>query len=634
MSEGRRNTPGAREDAGGGRSQRSPFQKVCLSKKLHGWGATSAFFGFSTCHSSMESRLETDSLMSFVNRSMVSLCLTAGVVLAGCSSAQYRRSADKETYGVIQEKSARVNNMDRQFTIEQTNKLVLDGLLVVTEPPPDFLGNEKKQEEGAVMLSLKQALEIGVKYSRSYQTRKEQLYLEGLNLTLSRHRFMPLFSSRASSSYSVRTEQALLVGIDQATGQPRTVLSDNLVEQHQVNANGSIGADWLIRDVGRITAAFTTDFLRVLTGSPTSLASSQLGATFSRPLLKNSGFKAEKETLTLAERSLLYAVRDFTRFRKDFSVQVATGYYGVLGGRDAVRNAYLNYERSKLSAQRSRAMAEEGRVSQADLGRIEQQELTAESAWIGALRTYQRALDDFKILIGVPIQTALVLDDRELERLKIEHPDIAENDSLKVAFAARLDYQNLLEQKEDAERQTGLSKDALKMQLDLVASTSVSSDQDVSKGFPLPDPGRYRWNAGVNLDPALDRKVQRNAYRSSLIRYEQAIRSVSQREDEIRLQVRDSWRTLEQVRRTYEISEVGVKLAERRVEEQELLAELGRAKAQDQVDAQNDLVASRNQRTQAIVSHTIARLQFWNNLGILYIKENGQWEDEPYGKAN
>jgi outer membrane protein TolC len=102
---------------------------------------------------------------------------------------------------------------------------------------------------------------------------------------------------------------------------------------------------------------------------------------------------------------------------------------------------------------------------------------------------------------------------------------------------------------------------------------------------------------------------------------------LTQRHDEIELQVRDSFRALEQARRTYEISELGVKLSERRVEEQELLAELGRAKAQDQVDAQNDLVNSRNLRTQAIVAHTIARLQFWNNLGILYIKENGQWKE-------
>src|ERR1019366_2929445 len=98
-----------------------------------------------------------------------------------------------------------------------------------------------------------------------------------------------------------------------------------------------------------------------------------------------------------------------------------------------------------------------------------------------------------------------------------------------------------------------------------------------------------------------------------------------QQRDQIELQVRDSWRTLEQARRAYQISEIGVKLAERRVEEQELLAELGRAKALDQVDAQNSLLSSKDQLTQALVAHTVARLQFWDNMGILYIKDNGQW---------
>jgi hypothetical protein len=41
----------------------------------------------------------------------------------------------------------------------------------------------------------------------------------------------------------------------------------------------------------------------------------------------------------------------------------------------------------------------------------------------------------------------------------------------------------------------------------------------------------------------------------------------------------------------------------------------------------NALIDSKNQRTKALVTHTIARLQFWNNMGILYIKGNGQWED-------
>jgi outer membrane protein TolC len=180
---------------------------------------------------------------------------------------------------------------------------------------------------------------------------------------------------------------------------------------------------------------------------------------------------------------------------------------------------------------------------------------------------------------------------------------------------------------EDAQRGVALAKDALKPQLDLVASGSISSAQEQGTGFPLPDPNRYQWSAGLDADLGLDRKAERNEYRSALITQQQAQRACEQRKDEIELEVRESWRTLEQAKRNYEISEIGVKLAERRVEEQDLLAELGRANAEEQVNAQKALFDSKNQRTLALVSHTIARLQFWNNMGILYIKDNGQWEE-------
>jgi outer membrane protein TolC len=172
-----------------------------------------------------------------------------------------------------------------------------------------------------------------------------------------------------------------------------------------------------------------------------------------------------------------------------------------------------------------------------------------------------------------------------------------------------------------------LKANLLLPKVDLTSGATFNSDPAKMGHFELPEGNRYQWNAGFELDPGLDRMAERNNYRSALISSDQAARAVEQQEDQIILQVRDSWRTLDQAQRNYEISDIGVKIAERRVEEQNLLAELGRAKAQDQVDAENDLINSKNQRTQALVTHTIARLQFWNYLGILYIKNNGRWEE-------
>src|SRR5262249_16606481 len=151
---------------------------------------------------------------------------------------------------------------------------------------------------------------------------------------------------------------------------------------------------------------------------PHTITSSQIGGVFTRPLLRNNGFKQETENLTQAERDLLYEVRAFTRSRKTFSVDVASAYYGVLGNRDAARHSFLNFQSSHRAGDRTRSLAAEGRTTQTDLGRIEQQELSAETAWIAAVRTYQRALDDFKIRLGIPVASKVVLDDHELESLK------------------------------------------------------------------------------------------------------------------------------------------------------------------------------------------------------------------------
>ncbi len=548
-------------------------------------------------------------------------CFFPGLLLAvaatGCTANHYRRSADKAAYGVIGQKAPLVKNMDTSFTIEQTNAIALGSLPVVTNVV-DFLGPDGEGERGARILRLEDALNIAIHYSRSYQSRKEQLYLSALSLTLARHQFTPLFSSGGNATYS-------------AVATETPALSDHFVEERNVSANGSVGESWLIRDVGRITTAFTADFLRFVTGDPRLATSSKLSATFVRPLWRDAGFKQEMENLTQAERDLLYGLRDFTQFRKDFSVGIASAYYNVLGNRDAVRNSYLNLQSSHQNADRTRALAQEGRVTGTDLGRQEQQELTAESSWINAVRSYKQALDNFKIQLGLKVDANLVLDDGELEALQIHHPDISVNDSIQLALASRLNYMTIKDQVEDAERKVKVAQNFLKPQVDLFANASLVSDP--AKNYSLPDPQRYAWNAGLDVDPGLDRTSERNSYRAALIARNRAARTLEEQEDQIKLQVRDSWRTLDQAKRNYEISEVGVHIAERRVEEQGLLAEWGRSKAQDQVDAQNALIDSKNQRTQALVTHTIARLQFWNNMGILYIKDNGQWEEVQNAKT-
>ena len=558
-----------------------------------------------------------DTCVKWLARSGLLSGLLLAIAATGCTAAHYRKSADAAAYGVIKQKTSLVKNMDAAFTIEQTNALDLGNFPVVTNVV-DYLGSDGEAERGAKILRLDEALDLAIHHSRSYQSSKEDLYLSALSLTLARRDFTPIFSGGGTATYAVQTAETV-------------PLSDNVVESRSVSAEGSLGADWLVRDVGKITTAFTTDFLRFVSGDPRLAASSKLSATFVRPLWQDAGFKKQMEALTQAERDVLYDLRDFTQARKDFSVKIATAYYNVLGNRDAVRNSYLNLQSSHRNADRTRALAQEGRVAGTDLGRQEQQELTAESSWINAVRSYKQALDNFKILLGLKVDANLTLDDRELAALQILHPDLSVEDSIRLALTSRLDYMSIKDRLEDEERKVKVAQSFLKPKVNLFADASLAHNPN--RNWSLPDPDWYSWDAGLDVDPGLDRTPERNAYRAAIITRNRAARKLEEQEDQIKLQVRDSWRTLDQAKRNYEISEVGVHIAERRVEEQSLLAEWGRSKAQDQVDAQNALIDSKNQRTQALVTHTIARLQFWNNMGILYIKANGQWEEVHNAKT-
>jgi outer membrane protein TolC len=574
--------------------------------------------------SEMDARSQSVGKFHSRKLSSVASCVLTGLFLTGCTANYYRKSADRAAYGAINAKTPLVRNMDNNFTLERTNSIALDGFAISTNAP-NYLGEGGQREVGARILRLDDALDIAVHHSRDYQNHKEQLYLSALSLALARHQFAPIFSANGEATVSgAGTPVPVTV-----SNQISHLVTTNVffTEDRSVSGSGSINVSWLIADVGRVTAAFTSDFLRFVTGDPRVADSSALSATFISPLIRDAGFKREKEALVQSERDLLYALRNFTQYRKDFTVQIARDYYSVLGQRDAARNSFLNYQSSTKNAERTRAMVAEGRDTTANLGRLEQQELSSESSWINAVRGYQQSLDDFKIEVGLPVDEHVILDEQELEALQIEHPQISVDDSIKVALAGRLDYMNAKDEFADTERQVKLDQNLLRPQLDLSASAGMVSNPNRNNGFQLPDPRRYSWSAGLALDPGLDRTSERNTYRSALISRNRAARNLELVEDQIKLDVRNSWRTLDQAERNYQIAESGVKIAKRRVDEQEMLAEVGRARAQDQVDAQNDLISAKNQRTQALVTHTIARLQFWDNMGILYIKGNGRWEE-------
>ncbi|HNR29574.1 MAG TPA: TolC family protein [Candidatus Hydrogenedentes bacterium] len=573
-----------------------------------------------------------------------------------------KAAADAEVYGVIQEKTPDVPGMHPEFSIEENKEWEASAGLPRVVQPREEMGESAEAEVGAWIISLEKALEIAVKRNRQYQNRKESVYLQALSLTLERHRYTPIFSAvfggqvdrdtRDVSEASTFSQATGLTGdvlgaLETLTGQPADLLNQyqaiveeagalagldrpetRIEERYRSSGQTRAGVDLLLKSGGRIAVDLTSNFLRFLTGDPSTSSSSALVGNLTQPLLRGRGSRVAAERLTQAERDLLYALRDFTQYRKDFSIEICTAYYGVLENLDVVRNNWRGLQNFRRSVARERALTVEGRRTPAGLGRIEQAEYSRENSWIESVRRYRESLDRFKIQLGLSTDAPTVLNERELESLRetgLRHPTLSAEEAVAVALAARLDLYNEHDRIADAERRVGVAADALKPSLDFVMSGSVETPP--GGNYTDLDLDRTRWSAGFDTDLDLDKKAERNAYRAALIDYERASRAFTLAEDNVKLAVRERWRSLEQAKRNYEIALKSVGLNQRRVEEQDLLAELGRATVLDQVDAQNDLTASENDLTAALVRHTIARLEFWRDMGILYIKENGQWED-------
>lgn len=590
---------------------------------------------------------------------MAILCLLAA---AGCSTTRYKEAADKEVYGVVDEKRPLVNGMPGEFTItppEAWNPLDDTPL---SEATPEALLQAEVDETGANVVNLERALLIAVNQSRTYQNEKERLYLEGLGLTLDRHRYTPIFSgglsalferdtvegTRASEfSSALSSARTVVTEIENITGTPANLLQEfadvvekaaaqqgltnpevTIDETKSVSGGAGAGVNLLLKGGGALAFGLTTNVLRFLTGDKVETASTLLSGDFTQPLMAGGGRVVGMERLTQSERDFLYGMRRYTRFRMTFAVDVCSSYYEVLQQRDAVVNNYRRYQAFRQNTERERAFAEVGRSTSAQVGRQEQGLLSAEDEWINSVRQYRESMDGFKILLGLSTDARVILDDTELESLRalgLNHPQVSAEDAVKVALVSRLDLHTAENQKEDAERRVKVAENGLKPRVDLVARADLRNQGEAA--FEDIELDRARWNAGVDVDLPFDRKSERNAYRAALISEERARRDYTLAEDTIKLELREGWRNLDQARRNYETAKKSVELNRRRVEEQQLLAELGRGSVLDRVDAQNNLTESENNLTAALVRHNVARLALWRDMGILYIKPDGRWEE-------
>lgn len=399
--------------------------------------------------------------------------LAATLLSAGCSPAHYRRQADQRAYDIISRANKQALGRTDPFTIETPADTLRRRLLLDQELPisnPASLGTsaltpikhwpEKdypiRQDDlaasgawqpamsqpaqtqpsavepaetplaetqpatsqpstqeatsqpatapAALVLTLNDALQVAAKNNREYQTRKEDVYQTALALDLESNEFRSILAASSDATY-----------VEDRTG-------DDPVRG--VTSNTDVSVSRRLKQGTALTAAIGLDLVSLLNSDHNGSMGLTGDASITVPLLRGAGQYIVAEPLTQAQRNVIYSLYSLERTRRILAVQVASEYLGVLQQMDQVDNAEENYRQLVLSSRRARRLSEAGRLEAIQVDQASQDELRARERWIIAHQTFGRALDSFKIILGLPTDATLELDRGELQRLARAAQDV------------------------------------------------------------------------------------------------------------------------------------------------------------------------------------------------------------------
>ena len=474
----------------------------------------------------------------------------------------------------------------------------------------ELLRNDQQAAQ-AELLSLSDVLVIAMSNSREYQTEKETLFIKALNLTETQKDFNWDFSASAEAGAKYTTFK---------NGTAETFGDEGISTRN----NGiTAGMTRTLASGAKISLDITHNLLSYATNPSISGENSKLSLSIVQPLLNGFGPLVTKEPLRQAERNMVYAAREFKRYQQQFVIDITARYYSSLRLRDQLENVRKNFESSVANRKQTESFAKAGRIADFEAAQARQKELDAADRWSLTSANYQKALDDFRFALGLPVDLNAEPDSAaltELESRGLIELDIDLAEAVSYAISNRLDLINRREQVEDKGRKVKIKR------RNFLPNLGVTYDIDTYANNPL---GKdVQQNLSVKLDLPLDWTEKRNEYRKAQIALEREGRNLAEEESAVERSVRDLWRKLERNRSVYNNRLLSVNLSERRVENTELLLQQGKALTRDVLDAQDDLLSSRNAATVALVDYTVNRLRFWNAIERFEIDPKGMWYEQ------
>jgi hypothetical protein len=529
--------------------------------------------------------------------------MAAGMVCVvswlGCSTPdEYFAKADKEVYNILNLRQQQMFGQEQGFGVETPYS---------ARAPEDILPEEiilNRFTEGTNKITLAIALELAVNNSRDYQSQRETLYLSALSLTGERHKFALKFSK--STNLDLDRSRSASGALD-------------------TDSDAAFTVSKALKAGGTLTASLANNLKLYFDGS-TSAKVPSLTFALTQPLLRGAGEQMALETLTQAERNLVYAIRTYSRYQETFLVDRTSDYLNLLLSKKKVRVAYQLYQNRILFRREQELRLQGELISQFELDQALRSEYQSKVGYINDIESYRGKLDDFKKHLNLPLGQELVLDDAELfnlEKFGLQPLPLTDAYGFQLALTNRLDIINEVDKFQDKKRKVKVAADDLLPSLKFVTDLSLKDQYYHRNSFDFSD---YSAKAGLSLDLPLDKLTERNAYRQSRINFEQQLRSLMRTLDDLRDTVRTNVRTLDQNQQSYIINQKALVVAKRELEKARLdMLAGGRVSPRDIIEAQTAVASAENSVYSSLINFHTQRLKLLNNTGILKTNQNNWW---------
>lgn len=534
-----------------------------------------------------ESRLS----MTFPRVRIVGLAAVA-LLFCGCLSPEEAlQKTDAEAESILTEKQTALYGESRPFDVRPASVRVRDQVL----DPESGLASRPTP----LLLELRSTFELAARNSRDFQDRKERLYDAALQLIRARERFRPspFFNFGGSA---VRDDGDASLSTD-----------------------GELGVTKVLERGGTFALSAGGNFLRFITSPTSENAASFLNLVITLPLLRGAGEEVAFESLRQEERNVVYALREFERFKQTFVVRIESDYLRLLTSAKQVENEEKNYESVAEARRRNEALADAQRLTRIEVDQARQDELRAQNRIISRKNGYASQLDAFKRTLGVPVDldVAVSMQDLDaLDALMAKPVEASEANAMTQGLKIRLDLQNVRDQIADAARRIKVAENALLPDLTLGLGARPGSESNKPLDLDV-DGGRY--SASFDADLGLDRDLERVALRRAHLDLASALRAEEELEDLVKSDVREALRRLKEARASFDIQKLSVAVAERRRESVIEFRNRGDASTRDLLEAQEALLSAQNALSDALVEFRTSYLELFRDTGALAVRPEG-----------